>query len=175
MGVTTPTQPASGGTLASLEGLNVTLLAFAVAYARMRARDEFRERSVGLAAIVLSTVVGCSVWASLSANPSTYAKILVGFLSVLAAVFGAVNRWTPFTGASARQRKAEKSCNDLRTEVLDALDKLKDGAITVGEAEGRFVDIRDRYDAVKGRKDTPGVSRHVFTKAHRWAEEHPYE
>jgi hypothetical protein len=47
---------------------------------------ERRHRGFGVSTIVLSTAVGTAVFATLEASPNVYLKILVGLLSIVAAV-----------------------------------------------------------------------------------------
>ena len=169
MGATTPTERADI-VVASLGDLNTDVYTYEIAYARMRARDERRERRLGLSVVILSTIVGGSVFASVATNPNAWVKVLVGSLSLLAAVCAAGNNWAPFIGASERLRKAERACADIRTRVLDARNRVRIGMMTPEAGETEWKKLRNEYkDATEGT-DTPAVPEGVYADARRTAE-----
>jgi hypothetical protein len=140
-----------------------------VAHAFDRAHDAKVEDRLALAAIVLSTVVGGSVFASLSGSPQTWAKVLVGVLSVAAAVAAAVNARGPFSGRStahAVARSGFASIHDRAARLHRELE-LELGGLTLDEANERLNRLHDDYDK---QKDLAPPTSH-YSEAERWVDE----
>lgn len=107
---------------------------------------------LGIISIVLSTIVGTSVFATLSKQIDVGIQILVGMLSVLAAVFSALNTFLRYGEVSSKHAKAASTygsvcrmielqlangIQNINFEQLDILrcnlDKLADDSPTVPE------------------------------------------
>lgn len=65
-----------------------------------------RNLYLGIISVVLSTIVGTSVFASLSKQVDVSIQILVGILSMLAAVFSALNTFLRYGEISTKHAKA---------------------------------------------------------------------
>ena len=91
--------------LHDLAGLDVDVKSYEIAYARKRARDEKHELWVGLLVVIFATVVGSSIFATLSTSPATWIKVLIGCMSIASAILAAINQWAPFTGSSDDPRE----------------------------------------------------------------------
>ncbi len=72
---------------------------------------------LGIPAVVLSTVVGSSVFASLQKEASFEAKLLIGTLSVLAAVLAAVQTFLRHSERAEKHRSAGTSFGALKKEL----------------------------------------------------------
>lgn len=137
-----------------------------MAHARDREHDERTELKLGLAVVILSTIVGGSVFASLAANPSAPVKVFVGCLSVLAAIAAAVNQWTPFAGQSKAHSKAASEFGDVRRQLKDVSLSLTTERITPKEAQDKLMELEKRYAEKKDA--SPGVSD--YDGARDWVE-----
>jgi len=65
-----------------------------------------RNLYLGMVSVALSTIVGTSVFASLSKQVDITIQIIVGMLSVLAAVFSALNTFLHYSELSAKHAAA---------------------------------------------------------------------
>jgi hypothetical protein len=152
--------------LHDLVTLDVDVKSYEIAFARKRARDEKRELLVGLLVVVLSTVVGTTIFASLSTSPATWIKVIAGTLSILAAVLAAINQWAPFTGGSQQQRRSEAACGDIRVDVEDVIRRLREHRLTVDEALTRETTLDRRYKkATENEEKSPSVSDSLYRES----------
>ncbi len=77
-------------------------------HAHRSAAKAFSHRNyyIGIISVILSTVVGTSVFASLSKQIDITIQIIVGMLSILAAVFSALNTFLRYSELSAKHATA---------------------------------------------------------------------
>ena len=123
-------------------------------YAHRFSAKVFSRRNLylGIISVILSTIVGTSVFASLSKQVDVRIQIFVGILSMLAAVFSALNTFLRYGEVSTKHAKAaskySSTCRlielqlangyqSITSEQLDALrcnlDKLSGESPTVPE------------------------------------------
>jgi hypothetical protein len=126
-----------------------------VQLAHFRAADRFRERNIqlGLPAIIFSTIVGTSVFASLNnGDIPQWAKIAVGLISVVAAVLTALQTFLGFSERAEKHRRtgvrygavgrkieqflqtgssAQQSTDDLVDQIRERLDRLAEESLVL--------------------------------------------
>jgi SMODS and SLOG-associating 2TM effector domain family 4 len=120
-------------------------------------------RRLGLGVVVLTTVVGTSVFTSLNDNPSLGAKIAVAVLSVLAAVAAGAKEYLALDKRCSAHRQASSDYGRLRdiAQELLAADTITDDAITKLDDEAEAADDRD-----------PSLPRGRYDKAEGWVKSH---
>lgn len=77
--------------------------------------------AIGVPTIMLSAIVGASVFAALGQNPDLPVKLLVGFLSVASAVFAAVQTFLDYPARAERHRAAAAKYKGLVHEIEQVL------------------------------------------------------
>ena len=96
---------------------------------------------VGVPLVVLSTFSGTAVFATLSTDPSTTLKLVVGATAVVVAVLGGVQTFLRATDRAGAHRAAATKYAALRRE----LEQIR--ACDIGAQPGDVLDrIRDRMD-----------------------------
>lgn len=76
---------------------------------------------LGIPAAVLSGIVGTSVFAAIGKDPSVYAQITVGTLSVLASVLATLGAFLNYLDLSAKHHHAGASFAEIRKELEELL------------------------------------------------------
>jgi hypothetical protein len=82
---------------------------------------ESRRYLFGGAAVVLSAASGSTVFASIGGSPDTWAVVLVGGISILAAVFAALQTFLDYPGRAARHHVAAVKYKAIIRELEQAL------------------------------------------------------
>jgi hypothetical protein len=78
------------------------------------ARFERLRRNLGFTATALSTVVGTTVFATLETSPNLYVKILVGLLSIAAAVLASLQTFLNYPELAEKHKVAAVEYGELR-------------------------------------------------------------
>jgi hypothetical protein len=118
-----------------------------VAHIRKRNHDARVEMRVSLLVVVLSTIVGGTVFASLATDPNQAVKIGVGIMSVAAAVAAAVNEWAPFAGRSKAHGAAAFGFSNVTEKARRLHRRLELDQLTSDEAESELETVTDEYQA----------------------------
>ena len=154
------------------------------------ARIYERAKSViGIPALIVSTIVGTSVFSALAAETKSPVSLWVGLLSVAAAVFSALQTFLDFPARAERHRTAgvkykmvirslERSLANLAagtvltqddlTQTQQRLDELEDSAPVImpriyAMVERRYADVQYVQEAIglyRGRARAQDVSDH---------------
>jgi hypothetical protein len=125
-------------------------------------RYEGRRSGLGVPTIVLSTVVGTSVFASLGHSPATWAKVSVGLLSVTAALLSALQTFFDYPGRAERHRMAAAKYKTVIRELEEFL-AMPDPSATRDHA---WLDaLRQRFDALE--EETPVVASGIYDEVER--------
>src|SRR5215813_745151 len=77
--------------------------------------------AIGVPTIMLSAIVGASVFAALGQNPDLPVKLLVGFLSVASAALAAVQTFLDYPARAERHRAAAAKYKGLVHEIEQVL------------------------------------------------------
>jgi hypothetical protein len=114
---------------------------------------------LGVPAIILSTVVGTSVFASLNTQVDTRLKIVLGLISITAAVLASLQTFYDFAARAERHRVAGVKYKTIireLEEVLTPLDQSADKAEYLNDLRKRLDDMELEAPVVPA-----GVYRHV--------------
>src|SRR5207248_2656116 len=91
-----------------------------------RARQLYRMHiALGVPVVILSTIVGTSVFASLGQRVAPWAQITVGLVSVLATVLAALQTFLRFSDQAEQNRTASVGYATLRRDIEVAQLRLK--------------------------------------------------
>jgi hypothetical protein len=122
-------------------------------------RFEGRRYSFGVPAIVLSAVVGTSVFSSLGQGTGVAASIIVGLLSVTATVLAALQTFLDYPGRAARHRVAGAKYKALIRELEQVLAEPTALAATDGTW---LTAVRARFDTLE--EDAPVVAPRIYDR-----------
>ena len=114
---------------------------------------------IGIPAAILSTIVGTSVFASLGKTIDPYMQIIVGLISVLAAVLSALQTILRYSERAEMHRSSAARYGSIRRKVEEILVSNK------GDSELNS-DIRSiRQEIDKLAKDAPNIPEKTWEKA----------
>jgi fatty acid desaturase len=91
------------------------------AHVRSAAILQRRNRAFGIPVVILSTIAGTAAFATLESAPALWIKILVGLLSVLAAVLASLQTFLGYSELAERHKAASQRCGALRREIEEVL------------------------------------------------------
>ena len=129
------------------------------AHIRSAAFMNRRNRLLGILVVVLTAIVGTSVFATLDSSPRTEAKILVGILSVTAAVLGGLQTFLNYGEKEVAHKEAAQKYGSLRREIEEFLAQ----SLTITSPPADFVtQIRTRWDQIDS--DTPSLSQRLYDR-----------
>jgi hypothetical protein len=115
---------------------------------------------LGIPVVVLSTFVGTSVFATLQEQVDIRLRVLVGFLSVAAAVLASLQMFLRFSERAEQHRTIAARAGSLRREVEQLL------ATTPQEvAEDKLNSLRAEMD--KLAEDAPSVSEKIWARTNK--------
>jgi hypothetical protein len=133
---------------------------FQVAHHMAAAYYSRRHRLLGVPVVVLSTIVGTSIFASLQTEVHFAFKIVAGMFSVGAGVFAALQTFLGYEGLSEKHKIAAAKYSELRRDIQQV--------ITVPPADdGKFVAFceafRTRWAAVD--RESPTIPQNIHNAA----------
>jgi len=115
----------------------------------------------GLPTVILATVVGTSVFASLQQQPDFWWQISVGLMSILAAVLSGLQSFLGYNDKAERHRMAGSRYNAIGRELELLLSQDEDWS---------------KLDAIRTRIDTLAQeSPHIPESVHREMDQSPPE
>ena len=129
------------------------------------ANDALRKHYwLGIPAIIISTAVGTSIFASLSNNPSDQVKILIGLVSFLGAALSSLQTLFKFSEVAEKHRVAGAAYGSVKRN-LDIL-KLKYSSEQPPSREEALKEI-EQVSKILGdlAKDSPGIPDKAFQEA----------
>jgi hypothetical protein len=119
---------------------------------------ERRHRGFGVCTIVLSTVAGTTVFATLEASPNVYLKILVGLLSIAAAVLASLQTFLRYADLAEKHKIVAVQYGELRTELEQLL-----ACPSTGAPLGEVMELlRVRWKALN--QEAPIISQRVWDR-----------
>jgi hypothetical protein len=123
--------------------------------------DRYRALSLvlGIPVVVLTTVVGTSAFAAVTHGASKTARLVVGVVSILAAVLASIQTFLGYGQAAERHRIAATRYASLRRSIEEAL----------GRHDPAFLD-RWRTEMDKVGAASPQVGRRVWKNAQKDAD-----
>jgi hypothetical protein len=131
-------------------------------FGHQRQADRFRVLSlvVGIPVVVLTTLVGTSAFAAVTHGASKTARLLVGVVSILAAVLASIQTFLGYGQSAERHRIAGARYASLRRSTEDAL----------GRHDPSFLDrLRTEMDKVGAA--SPQIGRRIWKKAQEDADD----
>ena len=114
---------------------------------------------LGLPAIAFSTIVGTTVFASLSKNTDVGLQILAGLLSVSAAVLTALQTFLKYSELSEKHRAAGAKFANLKHRI-ELLSSMPPAA--PDELKQQLTMIEDRWSKV--REESPTIPTRIWEK-----------
>jgi hypothetical protein len=114
---------------------------------------------IGIPSAILSTIVGTSVFASLGKTVDPRMQIIVGLISVLAAVLSALQTILRYSERAELHRSSAANYGSLRRKIEEILVQNKDDS----ELNSDISSIRQEIDNLA--KDAPNFSDRIWGKA----------
>ncbi|MFN0277587.1 MAG: SLATT domain-containing protein [Pyrinomonadaceae bacterium] len=112
---------------------------------------------LGIPVIVLSTIVGSAVFASIQTDSATNTKIMVGALSIMAAIFSGLQTFLKFSERAERHKITATKYGILRRELEQSIVLTSDGI-----PEKAFLDsLRTRWDSLD--EESPTLPARIWT------------
>ncbi|MBI5924249.1 MAG: DUF4231 domain-containing protein [Aquabacterium sp.] len=119
--------------------------------------SEKMHRRLGIPTVVLGTVVGTSVFASLDATPQAWVKIGIGLLSVASAVLAALQTFMGYTEKCTEHKAAAIRYGKLRRELEQYIACHKEGD---NGDEAFLLDFRERWNETDSSAPTTSQRFH---------------
>ncbi|MDY8135695.1 SLATT domain-containing protein [Aquimarina sp. 2201CG5-10] len=121
------------------------------------------KKLLGLPTVILSTLVGTSVFASLADSSSTGGMyihpIIIGMLSLLAAIFASLQTFLNYSEKSEKHLNAARKLSSLKKEIQQNLITLERTPENLNEF---IIYIRKKWDEIIN--EAPLISRNNFSK-----------
>jgi hypothetical protein len=114
----TPQKQDSGMYIKWLKGLRIAH----IGHSKSASLFAFRGRVLGLCTVVLATVVGSSIFATMASSPATWQKVIVGGMSLVAAALAAAQTFLNYPEVAEQHRRASQQFGVLRRELEIELD-----------------------------------------------------
>lgn len=134
-----------------------------VAHSRASEKYANRGRRLGLTVVILSTIVGTSVFASLERDPGWEAKLVVGLLSLLAALAAAVKDYEGCDKVAAEHRSAARGFRKLRYRADELL-----VALGHGDPDAKILAGMADLDAKALEVEEPPLPNGSYAEAEAW-------
>ena len=123
-------------------------------------------RFLGIPVITVTTVTGAAIFTQLNSSPATWAKLIFGSVSLLAAVLSAVQTYVAFPARAQKAKNSGEQFGKLFGRMLDAEDRIEGGQ-SVPQAE-----LQALYELYEGLKNArPSVSQRAQKQARKELEE----
>ena len=129
------------------------------------ARDRYAgyHTNVGIIVVILTAIMGTSVYCSLSKSEILLAQIIVGIFTISIAVLAALQTYLNFEKRALRHKVTADRYLWLMKEAQRLYSYYKDGSRTVDEVQKELARM---YQEVKDiQKDEPDTSRRDYQKA----------
>ncbi|WP_414683005.1 SLATT domain-containing protein [Longimicrobium sp.] len=117
--------------------------------------------ALGIPALVISTAVGSTIFATISDDASNAVKIVLGLLSLAAAVLAGLQTWLGYKETAARHHIGGVRYGAL----LRLIDQTRSFPFERREDAKAFLDlVRGEWDSLQ--KELPMISQHVWENDH---------
>ncbi len=127
------------------------------------AATSFERKNIllGIPVIVISAIVGSAAFASIETEANMITKIVVGVLSISAAIAASLQTFLKYSERAEKHKIAATSYGVLRRELEQSLAMAESRPITV-----EFMDsIRSRWDDLD--KETPTLSEEIYNSVQK--------
>jgi hypothetical protein len=130
---------------------------------------------LGIPVVVLTTFVGTSVFATLQDPVNTGMRIVVGVVSVAAAVLASLQTFLSFAERAEKHRQAAERWAAMRREITEILALHPSYLATRGDPKNYLDDLRKRMDEIAA--ESPEMSGRRWKRAleQEQADEQPAE
>lgn len=129
-----------------------------------RQNDQYH-RALGVPTIVLSAIVGTSIFTSLEMQVDPSLKILVGLISITATVLASLQTFYNFADRADKHRIAGVKYKEMIRELEQLLTQPKEMLAKPIGQESKLAwlnDIRERFDTLE--EEAPVVSSRIYTR-----------
>jgi hypothetical protein len=116
--------------------------------------------ALGIPVVVLTTLVGTSVFATLQETVNTRMRIFAGLAIVLAAVLASLQTFLSSAERAEKNWVAAEMWSAIRREITEVLALHPADKATRDDPKQYLDELRARMDEVA--KESPGMSNHVF-------------
>lgn len=110
------------------------------------ARLAKRNVQLGVPVVVLTTIVGTSVFASIGSSVDTRLRIVVGLISVAAAVVASLQTFLRFAERGEKHRMAAEQWAAIRREIAEMLALHPNYPATGGDPQTYLDELRQKID-----------------------------
>ena len=118
-----------------------------------------RHYLVGLPVVVLTGIIGTAIFTNLQDNPGLILRIVMGTLSVAAAIFSGIQTFFKYGELSEKYRRGSVEFGAIRRQIEQALATFDD----VAELKTMSDEIRKHIDDAV--KEIPELPVHIFRKS----------
>lgn len=131
-----------------------------IAQSRAAARCQRRSRILGTTVVVLTTLVGTSIFATLEQTPATGWRVLAGLLSAVAAVFAALQTFLRYGELAELHKIAAQRYGRLRRELEQYATRAPHDQSDIDEY---LTTVRERWDELD--ETSPATPGEVYRQA----------
>lgn len=128
-----------------------------IAHIRSATYYESRGRLLGVIVIVLSTLVGTSIFADIQDSLGPYWKIVTGFMSALAAVLASIQTFMKYMELAEKHKVAAQKFGTLRREAELYL------VSTPQNVESTLTALREKWSTLE--QESPNPPQRIYDKA----------
>lgn len=128
-------------------------------HVRSAAIMQRRNRALGIPVVILTSVAGTTIFATLEGSPEPWVRILIGLLSVIAAVLAGLQTFLGYGELAERHKTVSQKYGALRREIEEML------AIhhVAREVPDEFLaSVRTRWDQVDD--ESPSLSQKLYDR-----------
>lgn len=105
---------------------------------------ETRQRKLGIIVVILSTIVGSSIFASIATNPSTEVKLITGSLSVLVVVLATLQTYLNYPAKVITHILAATQLSSIKKKIEEQLSAGADEQ----ELKAFISEVRREWDTI---------------------------
>lgn len=153
-----PASPAKVAVPERLQILTAKSSFWATALSMERDRLRNMQQLFGYPVVLITATTGLTIFASLERSPAIWAKITVGFFSIVAALLAAIQTHQDFTARATAAQHSGKCFAKLYADMLDLQDRADEK-----EMSAKAPALYDRYAELKETR--PAVPDRVCDRA----------
>ena len=132
-----------------------------------------RNIQLGVPVVVLTTIIGTSVFATLQKEVGTGFRIAIGVVSVLAAVLASVQTFLRFAERSAQHRAAAENWAAIRREIAQKRALHPEYVAARGDPQKYLDGLRRRFDQVSAQSPEMGEKTWLYYQQKHGLDEAP--
>lgn len=131
-----------------------------LSHVKSAARSQRLSKLLGIPAILLSTIVGTTIFSTMQSSPDVWQQVLVGILSMFAAGLGSIQTFLDFPELTEKHRRAAHQYGSLRREIEEELSSENGGIVL---SKGFMQSIRERWDSID--LESPTLNQSIYQRA----------